>query len=66
MAATAAPAETPQSTPRATGYACELAGCSSWNASPHSACGTVYACPPCWASVERLTAIYQVEDAGGR
>lgn len=46
------------------GRLCELAGCDRHDATPHSACGTVYACPPCWAQIERLTAIYQGEDAG--
>jgi len=60
---TARSAEKQEPTPRATGYACQLAGCTSWNASPHHACGTVYACPPCWEQVERLTA--QAQSAGG-
>lgn len=35
---------------------CELAGCGRTDATAHSACGTVYACPPCWASIEQATA----------
>lgn len=35
---------------------CELAGCTRTDATAHSACGTIYACPTCWTGIEQTTA----------
>lgn len=48
------------------GRGCELAGCTRWDAEPHSACGTVYACPPHWALIELLTTQYQAPERNVR
>lgn len=34
---------------------CELPGCARTDATAHSACGTFYACPTCWAGIEQAT-----------
>jgi len=43
---------------------CQVGRCNRHDATRRP--GAVYACTPCWAGIERLTAIYQTEDAGGR
>jgi hypothetical protein len=42
---------------------CQVGRCNRHDA---TRCGTVYACPDHRAQIERMTAIYQAEDAGGR
>lgn len=45
------------------GRLCELGGCTRHDATARSACGIFYVCPPHWALIEQLTALYQAEDA---
>jgi hypothetical protein len=43
---------------------CQVGRCTRWDATRRPT--SVYACPDCWAGIERMTAQYQQDTAGAQ